>query len=174
VRQFLQQKQGFNEADAKWFRWRYDTSLAELNKDLREYLTQLNSPLAAFKTIQQLEVVQRSPAGRVQKLRVTTDRGVVELEKDNILIAFYAPASLLFYMDPVYDGQKKLKGYTFVGGGLGHGVGLSQTGSYHLGKLGWSSDRILSFYYPGTRLQPVNNAIVFWREPQQPSIQSKQ
>ncbi|MGI0489576.1 amidase, partial [Pantanalinema rosaneae CENA516] len=49
--------------------------------------------------------------------------------------------------------------------GLGHGVGLSQTGSYRLGDLGWSSDRILSFYYPGTTLQPLNEAIVFWREP---------
>ncbi len=165
-RQFVKQTKGFNEADQKWFRWRYDSSLEEMTKDLRDYLTQVNSPLATFKTIQRLEVTQRSPGGRVQKLQVTTDQGTVDLEKDNILIALYAPASLLFYVDPLYDAQKKLTGYTFVGGGLGHGVGLSQTGSYHLGKLGWSSDRILSFYYPGTQLQPINNSIVFWKEPQ--------
>jgi SpoIID/LytB domain protein len=112
-----------------------------------------------------MEVLQRSPAGRVQILRVTTDQGAVDLEKDNILIAFYAPASLLFYMDPLYDAQKKLTGYAFIGGGLGHGVGLSQSGSYRLGKLGWNSDRILSFYYPGTQVQSVNNSLVFWRDP---------
>lgn len=165
VRQFVQQKKGFNEDDQKWFRWRYESTFKELNQDLREYLKSLKSPLADFKTIQQLEVLQRSPAGRVQTLRVTTDQGTVDLEKDNILIAFYAPASLLFYIDPLYDAQKKLKGYVFVGGGLGHGVGLSQSGSYRLGKLGWSSDRILSFYYPGTQVQSVNSSLVFWRDP---------
>lgn len=165
MRQFMQQEKGFNEDDQKWFRWTYSSTLQELNKDLREHLKSLRSPLANFKTIQRLDVVQRSLGGRVQKLRVTTDQGSIDLEKDNILIAFYAPASLLFYLDPQYDNQKKLKGYTFHGGGLGHGVGLSQTGSYRLGKLGWSSDRILNFYYPGTQLQPITDAIVFWRDP---------
>ena len=165
ARQFLKQTKGFNEADQKWFRWQYTSSLTELNKDLHEYLKTLNSPLANFKSITQLKVVQRSPAGRVQKLRVTTDLGAIDLEKDNILIAFYAPASLFFYLDPLLDAQKKLTGYAFSGGGLGHGVGLSQTGSYHLGKLGWSSDRILSFYYPGTQLQPINKSLVLWRDP---------
>jgi SpoIID/LytB domain protein len=167
LRQFLKQKQGFNEADQKWFRWRYDSTIAELNKDLREYLTKLRHPLANFQTIQRLAVTERAPSGRVQKLQVTTDKGMVELEKDNILIAFYAPASLLFKIDPLYDAQKKVTGYAFSGGGLGHGVGLSQTGSYRLGALGWTSARILSFYYPGTQLQPINNAIVFWRDPAQ-------
>ena len=165
ARQFLKQTKGFNEADQKWFRWQYTSSLTEINKDLHEYLKTLNSPLANFKSITQLKVVQRSPAGRVQKLRVTTDLGAIDLEKDNILIAFYAPASLFFYLDPLLDAQKKLTGYAFSGGGLGHGVGLSQTGSYHLGKLGWSSDRILSFYYPGTQLQPINKSLVLWRDP---------
>ncbi|MEM6591237.1 MAG: hypothetical protein AAF651_05225, partial [Cyanobacteria bacterium P01_C01_bin.73] len=58
-----------------------------------------------------------------------------------------------------------LKGYAFVGGGWGHGVGMSQTGAYNLGRLGWSYDRILQFYYPGTELKPINDALTFWREP---------
>ncbi len=165
LRQFLKQKQGFNETSEKWFRWQYDSSMPELNRDLRDYLTKLRSPLAKFQTIQRLAVVERATSGRVQKLQVTTDQGTITLEKDNILIAFYAPASLLFQLDPIYDAQKKITGYRFTGGGLGHGVGLSQTGSYHLGRLGWSSDRILSFYYPGTQLQPISRALVFWRDP---------
>jgi hypothetical protein len=57
-----------------------------------------------------------------------------------------------------------LKGYAFVGGGFGHGVGMSQTGAYRLGRMGWSNSQILSFYYPGTQLQPLTNAITFWRD----------
>jgi SpoIID/LytB domain protein len=58
-----------------------------------------------------------------------------------------------------------LKGYAFVGGGLGHGVGMSQTGAYHLGRIGWNNSQILSFYYPNTQIQLLTNAITFWRDP---------
>jgi hypothetical protein len=51
-------------------------------------------------------------------------------------------------------------------------VGMSQTGSYHLGEIGWSSSQILSFYYPGTQLQPLSTAIVFWRDPAQQPVSS--
>ena len=162
-RSFIGQKKGFNEDQEDLFRWRVVSPLPEMNQDFRRYLETVKSPLARFKTIQRVEVTQRSPAGRVLKMLVTTDQGAVELEKDDIMIAFYAPNSTLFYLEPVYGANRVLQGYAFVGGGLGHGVGLSQTGTYHLGKLGWSSDRILSFYYPGTQLQPISEAITFWR-----------
>jgi SpoIID/LytB domain protein len=166
-RQFIAKKKGFNEEGWDMFRWREENRLEELNQELQEYLKKQNHPLAGFKTIQQIQVTQRSPAGRVLQITVTTDLGNVELEKDDILNAFYAPNSTLFYLDPIYDAKRVLRGYAFVGGGLGHGVGLSQTGSYHLGKLGWSSDRILNFYYPGTELQPISDSIISWQDPQQ-------
>ncbi|MGK7889785.1 MAG: SpoIID/LytB domain-containing protein [Leptolyngbyaceae cyanobacterium] len=76
------------------------------------------------------------------------------------------PASLAVTDDmPESEPQQVLKGYAFVGGGFGHGVGMSQTGAYKLGQLGWSSDRILSFYYPGTTLQPLHDNLTFWAEP---------
>jgi SpoIID/LytB domain protein len=71
--------------------------------------------------------------------------------------------STLFYIDPIYDKDKKLDGYLFVGGGFGHGVGLSQTGSYKLSELGWSSDRILQFYFPGTELKRLSESVAFWQ-----------
>ena len=146
------------------FRWRYDTTLAQLNQEFQAYLKSVEHPLAAFKTIQSLQVTQRSLGGRVLKMVVTTDRGTIELEKDDVLNAFESPASLLFYLEPLVDKNKALKGYAFVGGGLGHGVGLSQVGSYNLGKLGWTRDRILGFYFPGAQLQPIKNSITLWRD----------
>lgn len=205
-RAFINLKQGFNEAGWDMFRWRVESPLSDIARDLRAYLQSKQHPLADFTQIKDLRVVQRSMAGRVQKLEVTTDRGLIELEKDEILRGLYAPNSTLFYLDPVYEAsrsqgptqssaagassaqagqstsvaqgtpvspssqtsptEKVLKGYVFVGGGLGHGVGMSQTGAYHLGELGWSYDRILRFYYPGTQLQPLNPSIAFWREPE--------
>jgi SpoIID/LytB domain protein len=172
-RQFIGKKKGFNEEGWEMFRWREESRLEEVNRELQEYLKKQNHPLAGFKIIQQMQVTQRSSAGRVLKITVTTDLGNVDLEKDDILNAFYAPNSTLFYLEPLYDAKRVLRGYAFVGGGLGHGVGLSQTGSYHLGKLGWSSDRILNFYYPGTQLQSINDSIIFWRDIQQNQATNK-
>jgi SpoIID/LytB domain protein len=39
---------------------------------------------------------------------------------------------------------------TFYGSGWGHGVGMSQWGSYGLAKMGWSSTKILTHFYSNT------------------------
>jgi stage II sporulation protein D len=42
--------------------------------------------------------------------------------------------------------------FVFQGHGWGHGVGLSQWGAYGFATNGWTYDRILAHYYPGTTL----------------------
>jgi SpoIID/LytB domain protein len=45
--------------------------------------------------------------------------------------------------------------WRFQGGGFGHGAGLSQAGALDLAARGWTLDRILNHYYPGTSLLPL-------------------
>lgn len=179
-RQFIARSpQGFNEDGWAQFRWRRETTLTEIAAGLKQYLQNTQQPLANLTQVRQLQILERSPAGRVQRVAIETDVGTVELEKDEILRALYPPTSTLFYLDPVYEPlpagtappapdapppQRTLKGYVFVGGGLGHGVGMSQAGSYNLGDIGWTNAQILNFYYPGTQLQRLNTSIVFWPE----------
>jgi SpoIID/LytB domain protein len=209
LRTFISQTEGFNEGGWNQFRWRRSTTLPEIAAGLKQYFQNTQQPVADFTQVQQMQVMERSPAGRVQKIAIQTDRGAIELDKDEILRALYPPTSTLFYIDPIYEtpapqrsrrlsteepaqkvippspgsagasinpqsqspktsasaAPKVLKGYTFVGGGLGHGVGMSQTGAYKLGELGWSNAQILNFYYPGTQLQPLNRSITLWQEP---------
>ncbi len=170
LKAFLAIDQGFNEDTWDTFRWQEDSSLTELTQDLKAYLQARQHPLANFTRIERLVVTQRATSGRVQQLQIATDQGTVTLAKDEILRALSDPLSLLFYTEGLYEpvagaSSPQLKGYRFIGGGFGHGVGLSQTGAYHLGALGWSSDRILQFYYPGTELKPISDALVFWRDP---------
>jgi SpoIID/LytB domain protein len=82
--------------------------------------------------------------------------GSFTLYKDEVRSAFAAPKSTLFYLQPLNKGQPGLWGYAFIGGGLGHGVGLSQTGAQKLAQLGWSSSKILQFYYPGTQIKQLS------------------
>src|SRR5256885_11878963 len=45
--------------------------------------------------------------------------------------------------------------FVFTGHGWGHGVGMSQYGAYGYAQHGWTSEQILSHYYPGTTLGPA-------------------
>jgi SpoIID/LytB domain protein len=163
-RKFIGLKDGFNETGRSVFRWRVQAKLDDLNQDLHTYLKKRQHPLADFTTIQNIQITKRSPSGRVLILQVTTNKGIIELAKNEARSAFSPPRSTLFYVDPIYDKNQKLLGFTFVGGGLGHGVGMSQFGSYKLAQLGWSPEKILSFYYPGTRIQSLSDRLVFWRD----------
>ncbi|XGB43129.1 MAG: SpoIID/LytB domain-containing protein [Nodosilinea sp. LVE1205-7] len=150
---FIALRQNFNETGWKLFRWRYDSSLPEIATDLRQFLQQKQDPQAEFQQVISLAVANRSVSGRVQALNIETDRGQVRLEKDEIVRALSAPRSLLFYLEPIYQTPASapgvtapsLIGYGFIGGGWGHGVGLSQTGAYRLANLGWSYPGFYSF-----------------------------
>ena len=45
--------------------------------------------------------------------------------------------------------------FSFVGKGFGHGVGMCQWGARRMGDLGFSSEKILSFYYPEASLKKI-------------------
>jgi SpoIID/LytB domain protein len=161
-RRFINLKNGFNETGRKVFRWHKTRSLENLTEDLQKYLEKRKHPLANFTTIKQIEIVKRSPSGRILQLNVETDLGLIVLEKTEVRSAFAPPISTLFYLEPIYNSGQQIEGYAFIGGGFGHGVGLSQFGSYKLAQLGWSAQQILLFYYPNTTIQPLNETIVFW------------
>jgi SpoIID/LytB domain protein len=116
-----------------------------------------------------MQIKERSRSGRILALNIQTDLGKLQLHKSEIRSALEPPRSTFFYLEPIYNDAKKLKGYSFIGGGFGHGVGLSQYGSYNLAKLGWSAEKILAFYYPQTTLKPLDDTIVFWQEDQEDS-----
>ena len=169
-RAFIEIKQGFNEDGWGYLRWKNTASLPKLNQNLKDFLKKQQHPLTGFTTIQNLQVVGRAKSGRVQRLRVTTDLGPIDLAKDEILRAFEAPNSLLFYVEPIAGKDPKtLGGFAFVGGGLGHAVGLSQAGSYALSQQGWSASKILNFYYPNTVLQSLTPSITAWQESDVPA-----
>jgi len=173
---FIAKTSGFNEDGWKFLRWKVDSSMEEIKTTVREFLRLSGDTDTKFNEIKALRVTERSPSGRVLKLEVQTDTKNIILEKDEIIDALYAPNSTFFYIQPLSEApspdnprrrkvevmpsannpsSNPIKGYSFIGGGLGHGVGMSQTGSYRLAKLGWSYQRILNFYYTGTKLQTL-------------------
>ena len=184
-RRFISLERGFNEEDWVHFRWAEAGSLEDMTQSLRSYLRDRRHSLQNLSQITAIRVTARALSGRVQTLAVDTDLGTLELDKDEVLRVFDVPRSLLFYVEPMYDlpqnaanqgaseaeaaPEPVLKGFRFIGGGWGHGVGMSQTGAYHLGALGWSSQNIVEFYYPGAEVKPLSESLTLWRPSQPPT-----
>ena len=47
-------------------------------------------------------------------------------------------------------------GYTLIGGGYGHGIGMSQNGAKHMAEASVSAEEILTFFYKGCQLKMIS------------------
>ncbi|MBX7083262.1 MAG: SpoIID/LytB domain-containing protein [Nannocystaceae bacterium] len=98
----------------------------------------------ALGTIRKLEVRSRGKSGRALSLRVTGERGELEVHGElRIRKALGGLRSSLFVVLPeLQDGKLAL-----LGGGHGHGVGLCQHGAMGMAKAGKDCEEILGHYY---------------------------
>jgi len=114
--------------------------------DIFEVVERLGSYGLNFSGFEGLEVVKRSPSGRVEKIALK-GQGTVAVVSGNSLRLMLGPSvvkSTRFIVDQA-DGA-----FRFTGTGFGHGVGMSQWGAYALAKEGADYTDILKHYYPGT------------------------
>ena len=145
VQRLLQDRQGAYGVNHPRFRWSRSYGSAELLQALGDEGRQLQAPV-------QLRVVERGVSGRVLALEITGagEAAPVVLRLDRIRRTLRRLPSTLFVLQPAAAG-----GWSFEGGGFGHGAGLSQAGAIQLAYRGWSTERILSHYYPGTIYGPL-------------------
>lgn len=130
-----------------------------------------HEPLKEGFVITDIQVNKRGAGGTVEELIVTTDKGYflvkneyhvravitdgeakAELQNDNT----YACGNLLpsaFFMIETEDDGGKVSGIKLIGGGFGHGVGMSQNGARNLADLGYTAKDILEFYYEGCEVR---------------------
>jgi SpoIID/LytB domain protein len=128
------------------FRWTRTYSAAQLQGALAAQAPRLG-------VVQAVSVLERGPSGRVLALQVVGDGpgSPVVLRLDGIRRSLRRLPSTLMVVEPAGAGV-----WRFRGGGFGHGVGLSQAGAIDLARQGWSVERILQHYYPGTTLVPLS------------------
>ena len=127
------------------FRWTRTLTGAGLRQALGAAAAPLASPL-------QLQVLERGASGRVLALQISGsgDAAPVTLKLDAIRRTLRTLPSTLFVLQP--QGAER---WLVRGGGFGHGAGLSQAGAIDLAWRGWSVERILRHYYPGTVYGPL-------------------
>lgn len=73
-------------------------------------------------------------------------------------VALCAVIVLAFVLNPSAYAVEIPATFTFNGSGYGHGVGMSQIGARGQALEGRNASEILSYYYPGTQLQAINDS----------------
>ncbi|MGB7564268.1 MAG: SpoIID/LytB domain-containing protein [Prochlorococcaceae cyanobacterium] len=146
--QLLQEGDTAYGTDHPLFRWRRSLDRERIKAALGPQSAGLGVP-------QRLTVLARGASGRVLALQVQGTAGRVVLRFDAIRRSFRQLPSTLFLVAP--DGPGR---WSFVGGGFGHGAGLSQAGAMDLARRGWTAGRILQHYYAGTKLESSQSLLL--------------
>ncbi len=115
--------------------------------------------------IQCAEIMERNTGGAAHQMLLTGEDGVLKIKYEyNIRLMLGVPGGKIykndgtvgegsnllpsgyFILEPVEE-DGKLTGYHVIGGGLGHGAGMSQNGARILAEQGSSYEEILQYFY---------------------------
>ncbi len=145
---FLEVKPAPNGAAADRFspftNWINDLSLAQVQ-------SRLGRAARGIGSLTDLRVVARGSSRRVTDLEVIGTGGTAHVRGGRIRSAL-GLREQLFVIERKYDNSGRVVGFSFIGRGWGHGVGMCQVGAYGLARQGFSGEQILKAYYTGIEL----------------------
>lgn len=106
--------------------------------------------------IKNITDLARGVSGRIYRLTFVGTNGSKTVMKElNIRKLFGGLASSCFVANWQKDAAGFITGAELLGAGFGHGVGMCQTGAQSLAKQGWTFQRILAHYFPGSVLRKM-------------------
>jgi len=141
----------------------HDHVLTMTGKDCYESL-----PVKELGTIRELFVSKRAEKGVAEELIISTDKNtyiiigeyniryvlndadakIVKQDGNMVSMATLLPSAFISLDAIKDDGQ--VTGYEIMGGGYGHGIGMSQNGAKGMANAGYSTEDILEYFYPGS------------------------
>lgn len=136
----------------------------------KEYISQ---DIPGFTSIQDMYIEKRGLGGIADELVLVTDKGTFKvISEHNIRYVLNngeskiirqdgseinSPSllpSAFFYLDLQKSGDQVV-GYQLVGGGFGHGVGMSQNGARSMANQGMNAAQILNFFYDSSVVNTI-------------------
>jgi stage II sporulation protein D len=101
--------------------------------------------------LQDIKAGKKNGSGRVTDLTLLSAKGSLTISAVNLrkAIGYSVVKSTNFEVTTTGDNAR------FIGTGYGHGVGLCQWGAKQRASDGFDYREILSYYYPGTRLEKI-------------------
>lgn len=160
------------ERDMPWYRWTYTVTGLDRQAFLKKLESFCGEEAGRADKVTDLYVSRRGMGGVADELVIETDVGsytvsgerrIREMLCDGVTAVrrqdgVYASCSSLlpsafFLLCKVVD-KGEVKGYTLIGGGYGHGAGMSQSAASQMALQGWSAQEILTFFYEGFEMLP--------------------
>ena len=130
---------GYDQETVDFYRWEVEYG----RKELGELIARRSG--VNLGAVMQMTPIERGPSGRIYKLRIEGEKGIMivgkELEIRRILSESHLKSSAF---DVHYDGERII----LHGSGWGHGVGLCQIGAAVMAAKGYTYRQILEHYYP--------------------------
>lgn len=133
----------------------------------------VSKPITELGKITDLYVAKRGSGGIADELHIVTKNQTIKvitehniryvlndgstkiLRQDGSEIASPNLLPSAFFIIDASKEKENVVGYTLIGGGFGHGVGMSQNGARAMAKEGYSAENILKFFYEGCGLRNI-------------------
>jgi stage II sporulation protein D len=148
---YLEVKPALNGAAADRFsqftNWTTELSLGQAQ-------SRLGRAVSGIGSLVDLRVVSRGRSRRAIDLEVVGTSGTGHVRNGRIRSAL-GLREQLFVIERKYDENGRVTGFSFLGRGLGHGVGMCQVGAYGLARQGFTYEQILKAYYTGIELTTI-------------------
>ena len=136
----------YDQETTEFYRWKVTYTEDELSEIVR------TRSGIDFGTITDLIPVRRGPSGRIIELRIVGSKKTLLVGKE-LEIRKWLSKSHLYSSAFVVD--KEDGKFILTGAGWGHGVGLCQIGAAVMADQGYSYEKILSHYFPGSKLEAL-------------------
>lgn len=132
-----------------------------------------SQPVGKIGSLKDIRIIKRNAGGNAAQLLIEGSEGTYLVQTEyNIRYVLHngqhavirrdgtesVSASLLpsaFFMLTAGKEKENVIGYTIIGGGYGHGIGMSQNGAKNMALAGLTEEEILTFFYEGSRIEAV-------------------
>lgn len=157
-------KRSLNDYDvsAMYYRWKSYLTMSDINK--------YYGAKADVGTILSITVDKRLEGGIAVEVTVHGDKGEYKVEGEYEIRKFfgnndiywrndmeslfqmnYLPSAFVAFKEHSYNGS--VIGYDIIGGGYGHGVGMSQNAAYKMAQKGMDYKSIIHFFYDDVSIE---------------------
>ena len=159
------------DASEPWFQWQTEISSEKLLENAKAMYGEISK-------IQGLKIQETGEGDAVLNLALQTDQGTREIRSEYDIRSLLAPSgspvirqdgssvkggallpSAYFTLEESRGGDGSLQGYKIVGGGYGHGVGMSQNGAKGMAQAGKTYQEILSYFYQEVEIGKVQDVV---------------
>ncbi len=142
------------DKDSPWRKWEVTISWTKIQEKVKSFFGDDSG-------VNTVEVVKKNKSGAVTCLRVVTEKDIYEIKQEYPIRQFLAPEGCMITEK---NGKKSEGGYLLpsayfklliqkeknvkiIGGGYGHGVGMSQNGAAGMAEQGYTWKEILEYFF---------------------------